>query len=160
MTNINQPSIKAATRSRIPSRYGTVRLTLKFVLPGLFLLLGSAVLVATGIAQGRDPLPPQIGVRDERTASFTATRTITGIISGIHHQAKSLSIISEKDEESWAFFFISKPKIKAKRSVKKALGRKRVEWTDLQDGFRATITFLEKTREIQKIEALRVGEPE
>ena len=47
--------------------------------------------------------------------------------------------------------------MKAKRSVKKALGKKRVEWADLQDGFRVKITFLEATREIQKIEALDVG---
>ncbi len=160
MIKINQPLIAAATRSRSPRRYGTVRLAFQYMLPGLFLVLGSAALVATGIAQGIDPTPPQIGVRDERTASFRATNTVTGIISGIHHESKSLSVVSEKDRESWAFFFISKPKMKAKKSVKKALGKKRVEWADLQDGFRVKITFLEATREIQKIEALKIEEQE
>ncbi len=149
-----------------PVRSGHPRLSLPARLPlwqllsSLFLLLGSEAVVTTGLAQRNEPTPPQIGVRDERAASFTATNTVTGIISGIHHESKSLSIVSEKDRESWAFFFISKPKIKAKRSVKKALGKKRVEWPDLQDGFRVKITFLEATREIQKIEALKVEEQE
>ena len=156
MIKINQPLIKAATRARNPRRYGTVCLTIRCIFSGLFLVLGSAALVATGIGQRLDPTPPQIGVRDEGTASFRATNTITGIISGIHHDSKSLSVVSEKDRESWAFFFISKPKMKAKKSVKKALGKKRVEWADLQDGFRVKITFLEATREIQKIEALKI----
>ena len=129
------------------------------MLSGLLLVLGSAALVATGIGQKVDSMPPQIGIR-ESTATFRATNTSTGIISGIHHDSKSLSIVSEKDQESWAFFFISKPKMKAKGSVKKALGKKRVEWADLQDGFRVKITFLEATREIKKIEALRVEEQE
>ena len=157
LIKINQPSILTATRGRNSSHYGNVCRTIQGMLSGFLLVLGSAALVVTGFGQRVDPTPPQIGVRDDRTASFRATNTITGIISGIHHQSKSLSVIGEKDEESWAFFFISKPKMKAKRSVKKALGKKRVEWADLQDGFRVKITFLEATREIQKIEALDVG---
>ena len=160
MTKINQPLIKAATRAWKTRQNNTMRLTVKCILSGLFLALGSAALVATGFGQRNAPTPPQIGVRDDRTASFRATNTITGVISGIHHEGKSLSVVGEKDGESWPFFFILKPKMKAKKSVKKALGKKRVEWADLQDGFRVKITFLEATREIQKIEALRIDEPE
>ena len=160
MTRIHQPLIKALTRARNSREKNTVRLTIQCMLSGLFLVLGSAALVATGFGQNNSPTPPQIGVRDDGTASFTATRTITGVISGIQHEYKSLSVVGEKDGESWPFFFISKPKIKAKKSVKEALEKKRVEWADLQDGFRVKITFLEATREIQKIEALKIDEPE
>ncbi len=130
------------------------------LLSGLFLLLGSVPLVATGLAQLNDPTPPQFGTPDESAASFRATQTIKGLISGIHHDAKSLSVVDEEDGESRAFFFISKPKIKAKGSVKKALGKKRVEWTDLQDGYRVKITFVENTREIHEIRALEIKKQE
>ena len=126
----------------------------RYLSTGLLLLLGGGASVGTGQAQRPDALPPQIISRDEGTTSFRATSTVTGFMSGIHHQSNSFSVLEEKGGESWALFFLTKPKMKVKGSVKKALGKKKVGWTDLQDGFKVKVTFIEATREAKVIRVL------